>query len=139
MAQAMDAPLAAPQPRLAKNHRLVHEILAEQGHGTHLAMSQVYALALQRRPGIGFTTVYRALIRLRDLGMVSEILLPGADSAYYEPAAPAHAHFRCTMCGRVRDVDYALPAGVSDELERRDHVEISDVRISFHGTCADCA
>ena len=55
------------EPRLAKNHRLVNDILREQERGKHLSVADLYALARGRRPGIGFTTVYRALARLRDL------------------------------------------------------------------------
>lgn len=131
----MNAP--AP-PGLAKNYRLVYDIVREQGHGTHLAMSDVFTLAKARQPGIGFTTVYRALARLRDRGLVSEILVPGADSAYYEPAGEAHAHFRCDVCGTVDDVDYRLPQRVVNELAKRSGVEISDVLLSLHGRCSAC-
>jgi Fe2+ or Zn2+ uptake regulation protein len=97
-----------PEPRLAKNYRLINEILREQGPGTHLSVADVHALAKARQPGIGFTTVYRALARLHSLGLVSEIQLPGADYAYYETAASPHAHFLCDTCGKVHDIDYLL-------------------------------
>ena len=134
----MTIPAQQPDPRLAKNYRLIYEIVREQGRGTHLAMSDVYALAKNRQPGIGFTTVYRALARLRDMGMVAEILLPGADSAYYEPAGEAHAHFRCDVCGKVTDVEYQLPKRVVSELARTHEIEVSDVLLSLHGRCASC-
>ena len=73
---------------LSKNHRLVYKIVLEQGVGTHLAMTQLFELARLRQPAIGFTTVYRALTRLRDAGLVAEISLPGAECAVYEPTAP---------------------------------------------------
>jgi Fe2+ or Zn2+ uptake regulation protein len=58
---------------LTKNYRLVHEIVREQARGTHLAPADVFALAKAKQKGIGVTTVYRALARLRELGLVSEI------------------------------------------------------------------
>ncbi|HEY8314962.1 MAG TPA: Fur family transcriptional regulator [Candidatus Baltobacteraceae bacterium] len=127
-----------PDPRMAKNYRLVYDVVREQGHGTHLAMADVYALAKGRQPGIGFTTVYRALARLRDMGLVAEILLPGADSAYYEPAGEAHAHFRCDVCGSVADIDYQISKRVVNELAKTHGVEVSDVLVSLHGRCASC-
>jgi Fe2+ or Zn2+ uptake regulation protein len=130
--------LTSAQPHLAKNYRFVYEIVREQGRGTHLAMSDVYALAKDRQPGIGFTTVYRALARLRDMGLVAEILLPGADSAYYEPSGAAHAHFRCDRCGSVQDVDYQIPKRVVGDLARTHGVEVSEVLVSLHGRCAAC-
>ncbi len=126
------------EPRLAKNHRLVYEIVSEQGHGVHLAMTDIHALALARRPGIGFTTVYRALSRLRDAGLVSEILLPGADAAYYEPAGEAHAHFRCSECGQIQDVAFALSPDLTNQLASRHNVAIDDAQITLHGRCSNC-
>ena len=124
--------------RLAKNYRLVNEVLREQGHGKHLSVADVYALAKTRRPGIGFTTVYRALARLREMGLVSEILLPGADNAFYEPASRAHAHFRCSICGKIEDVDYMPATRVVSDLERKSGAEIQEVQLSLHGRCANC-
>ena len=56
---------------LAKNYRLVHEIVQEQGPGVHLTMADVHELASRRKNGLGFTTVYRALNKLRDLGLLT--------------------------------------------------------------------
>ena len=123
---------------LAKNYRLVYEIVREQVRGTHLAPADVFALAKTKQKGIGFTTVYRALARLRELGLVSEISLPGAQSAYYEPAWPAHAHFRCDVCGGIEDVDYALSSEVVEDLARKHRLNVHDVSISLHGTCRRC-
>jgi Fe2+ or Zn2+ uptake regulation protein len=115
---------------LSKNHRLVYKIVLEQGVGTHLAMTQLFELARLRQPGIGFTTVYRALTRLRDAGLVAEINLPGAESAVYEPTAPPHAHFRCTGCGRVSDVPYAIAEDVSAKLGRENGFNIEHAEVA---------
>ncbi|HKE35931.1 MAG TPA: transcriptional repressor [Candidatus Baltobacteraceae bacterium] len=133
----MDLP--TPVESLTKNHRLVYDILTEHGAGTHLTMAQLHDLALKRRPGIGFTTVYRGVTRLRDLGLVSEIVIPGADSAVYEPASHPHAHFRCTQCGRVDDLHYTLPASATQKLSDDNGFQVDSVELSLHGRCRDCA
>jgi Fur family ferric uptake transcriptional regulator len=130
--------VSSPAPSLAKNYRLVHDIVQEQGPGVHLTMAQVHELAARRKSGLGFTTVYRALTKLRDLGLVSEIVLPGADRAYYEAVAPAHAHFRCDECGRVDDVEYQPPEQSVSELAGRYGIEIRETLLSLHGLCAAC-
>ncbi|MFN2449677.1 MAG: Fur family transcriptional regulator [Candidatus Baltobacteraceae bacterium] len=124
--------------RLAKNYAMVYEVVCAQGAGKHLTAAQVLAAAKARRPGIGETTVYRALGRLRELGLISEIALPGAGGALYERAAGAHAHFQCEQCGAIDDVDYALPPPVLAGLERARGGEIAHARVSFHGRCASC-
>jgi len=126
------------QPKLPKNYRLIYDIVDESGHGRHLTPSQIYAKARKRRPGIGFSTVYRGLERLRDLGLVSELHLPGADAATYEPAGPRHAHFRCSECGNIEDVEYAIPARTIKALALQHGFEIDGERVTFEGRCAPC-
>ena len=124
---------------LTKNHRLVFDILNEHGAGTHLTMAQLHELALARRPGIGFTTVYRAVTRLRDQGLISEIVIPGAGSAVYEPASHPHAHFRCTQCGRVDDVEYTIPPAATSKLSADNGFYVESIELSLHGRCGDCS
>ena len=125
--------------KLAKNHRLVHEIVRERGKGVHLTMPEVHDLARRRLPSIGFTTVYRALVRLRGLGLIAEIVLPGTTSAYYEAIAEPHAHFRCDECGNVTDVEYAPPPRSIQRLSEEHGIEIRETILSFHGRCKACS
>jgi Fe2+ or Zn2+ uptake regulation protein len=126
------------EARISKSHRLVYEIVLEQGPGHHLPMSAVYQLARERRPTIGFTTVYRALTRLREIGLVEEVTLPGAEGAFYEISAPPHAHFRCVTCGHVSDVKFSLPAEVVARSSAQIGAEITAATVSLEGRCADC-
>jgi Fe2+ or Zn2+ uptake regulation protein len=128
-----------PVPRLPGNHRLVHEIVCELPPGVHVTVGEVFAAARARRPRIGFSTVYRALGRLRDLGLVAEVRVPGRGPAVYESARCSHAHFLCESCGAVDDVDYALPSPVLDELSQRCGAGITGTFLTLHGVCARCA
>jgi len=127
------------QPPLPKNYRLIYDIVEESGVGRHLTTSEIYAEALRRRPGIGFSTVYRGLERLRDLGLVSELNVPGADAATYEPAGSRHAHFRCSACGVIEDVDYAIAPTTIKQLALQHGFKIESESVAFEGRCAACA
>ena len=70
---------------LPKNYRLLYDLVQESGRGRHLTMNELFVEASARQPGIGHSTVYRGLIRLRQLGLISEILVPGAASAINSP------------------------------------------------------
>jgi Fur family ferric uptake transcriptional regulator len=131
--------MASPkQPPLPKNYRLIYDIVDASGAGRHLTSSEIYAKARKRRPGIGFSTVYRGLERLRNLGLVCELHVPGADSATYEPAGPRHAHFRCSKCGKIEDVAYAIPARTVRALASQHGFEIASERVTFEGRCGVC-
>lgn len=129
---------AVNAPRLAKNYAMVYDIVAAHGEGRHFSAADVFEQAKGRQPGIGETTVYRALARLRELGLLAEISLPGSGSALYELASAAHAHFYCESCGSVQDVQYVLSPDVIDDLAKRNGAQIGHVHLSLHGRCATC-
>ena len=112
-------------PQLPANYRVVLDVVNEYGAGRHATAQDVFERARQLRPGIGFTTVHRGLARLHELGYVLKLDITGEGSAMYEPATDAHAHFRCTACGAVADVDYASDAATRAELEARHGVAIA--------------
>jgi Fe2+ or Zn2+ uptake regulation protein len=130
-------PAAAP-PRLPKNYQLVLDILNGSGRGVHLTINDVFIEAKRRQPSLGLSTVYRGLLRLRDLGLASEIIVPGAPSAVYEPGTGEHAHFRCSRCNGVWDVEYALPSPVVRRLARQRAARIESVSLTLHGICKSC-
>ena len=123
---------------LPKNYQLIYDIVEQSGIGRHLTPSDIYAKARKRRTGIGFSTIYRGLERLRDLGLVSELHVPGTDAATYEPSGPRHAHFRCSQCGAIEDVGYAVPARTLKALAQQHGFTIKSERVTFEGRCAAC-
>jgi Fe2+ or Zn2+ uptake regulation protein len=123
---------------LPKNYQLIWDVVRESGPGRHLTMGDVHAAATRKRPGIGFSTVYRGLGRLRDLGIVAEIVVPGADAATYEPLGEPHAHFRCVSCGTIEDVSFVLPQRTLKSLGERHAFDIVSSSVSFEGRCAAC-
>jgi Fur family ferric uptake transcriptional regulator len=124
--------------RLPKNYQLILDVVQESGRGRHLTMNDVFSQTSARRPGIGYSTVYRGLVRLRELGLISEIVVPGAVSATYEPAAERHAHFLCTGCSAIEDVEYALPPRVLRSVADKSGFEIAAGTVTFEGLCRMC-
>lgn len=126
------------QPKLPKNYRLIYDVLCALPQGHHASASEIHNAARQRQPGLGYSTVYRALDRLHDLGLVLEVRLPGSASALYEPARPGHAHFHCVECGCVEDVEFSLSAVELKALADRHRIEIGTVVTTLNGLCERC-
>jgi Fe2+ or Zn2+ uptake regulation protein len=126
-------------PQLPANYRVILDVVNEYGAGRHATAQEVFIRARELRPGIGFTTVHRGLARLHELGHVLKLDITGEGSAMYEPATEAHAHFRCTGCGAVADVDYACDAATRAELESRHGLAIRAESITFTGLCRTCS
>lgn len=138
MMQARGPIQAGGDARLPENHRLVYDVVCGQKPGTHATTRDIFAVVARRRPGIGYSTVYRALDRLCALGLVAEVRVPGGASAVYEPARTDHAHFLCTGCGRVDDVDYALAPAEVEALAAARGIEVSHAVLTLRGVCARC-
>lgn len=130
--------MAQAEQSLPKNYQLIREVIEACGIGCHLTPSEIHAKVRKRHPSIGLTTVYRGLERLRDLGFISEISVPGADAATYEPSGPRHAHFRCGTCGSIEDVAFAIPARTIEALAAEHDLKIENQRVIFEGRCARC-
>lgn len=123
---------------LPPNYRTVLDVVEEVGPGSHLTAQEIWLRARALQPRIGFATVHRGLMRLHDLGAVMKVDVPGEASAVYEPAASPHAHFRCTGCGSIADLDYAVPAQTVRRLAERHGVAIERETVTFTGRCAHC-
>jgi Fe2+ or Zn2+ uptake regulation protein len=126
-------------PALPPNYRTVLDVVEQAGPGSHLTAQEIWRRARRAQPRIGFATVHRALVRLHETGAVMKVDVPGGAATIYEPAASAHAHFRCTACGAIADIDYAVPAPTIRELARAHGVAIEYEEVTFTGRCAACA
>jgi Fe2+ or Zn2+ uptake regulation protein len=126
-------------PKLPKNYALVLEIVRKQGVGVHSTLQEIFTAARRHSPGIGHTTVYRALQRLGNVGLIAEVAVPGTASTLFEPIAPPHGHFLCKECGKVSDLDFTLRQSTLRKLSEQHGLTIDDASVVLRGTCADCA
>jgi len=130
--------------------------LSEAGHRSSTARSEVVkflgaqsccltvkeiAKALEGSgSGIGVASVYRAVERLEELGLLSRVD-NGSGSSMYEPALPSgdhHHHIICTNCGTITAFeDERLEDSVQAVSAKVDH-RITSHEITLHGLCARC-
>jgi Fe2+ or Zn2+ uptake regulation protein len=123
---------------LPPNYRTVLDVVEAAGPGIHLTAQEIWIRARALQPRIGFATVHRGLLRLAELGAVMKIDVPGESSAVYEPTASRHAHFRCTGCGAIADLDFAFAPETLRELAQRHGVAIETESVTFTGRCRAC-
>ena len=124
--------------RLPTNYQLVFDVVRGQEPGVHAAAVDVFSRAKLRKPSLGYSTVYRALNRLCELGLILEVHVPGLNAALYEPARDDHAHFVCRSCGAIEDIDCELPLrAIAASVAERDG-EVDGVALTIHGRCTAC-
>ena len=116
--------------RISPQARMVLGVLA--GDRCHLTAEEI----LGRLDGVGGATVYRALERLTQLGLVRRLSL-SSKTAVYEYVRTEHMHLVCTRCGQVHDIAADLSGLIAEAAKLcGHHVDRSDV--TAYGVCKDC-
>lgn len=102
-----------------------------------LGVVETLEQAAQVVPGLGIATVYRAVKRLDELGVIRTVELPGEEVRYEPSARGHHHHFHCRNCGRVFDID-GCPLRGAAATNLPGGFRLEDHEITLYGRCAAC-
>ena len=109
-----------------------------QGNHSHPSAEDVYRDVLKVHPSISFTTVYKTLQTLRDMGEIQELSI-NPERAHYDPDIGEHAHTFCRSCKRIGDFEYTQDNPPPMKLpEGPDGFEVHNVQLHAVGLCAEC-
>ncbi|MFA6446754.1 MAG: transcriptional repressor [Patescibacteria group bacterium] len=100
-----------------------------QSRHDHPTAAECFLSLRKLVPTIGQSTIYRHLDELTKQGLIEEIALPNQPS-HYDANIKIHAHFLCTSCNKLDDVDVivrALWPGTPDSI-----------LVMAKGTCNQC-
>ena len=106
------------------------------GREAPVTAQQLHAELRAAGEPISQTTVYRALHRFADAGLVHRF--PRAQENAYRACAPQpHDHFVCAGCGLVQE---RRLAGLADSLAQlqREGITVTGYQVEVHGFCARC-
>ena len=104
----------------------------------HPSAEDIYHKALEIHPTISFTTVYKTLQTLRDLGEILEINID-PERAHYDPITRDHYHTFCTRCREIEDL-----MSESDAVQRLSDnniaggFDVQSVQVHLVGVCSGC-
>jgi len=109
-----------------------------QENRDHPSAEQIYREILKIHPSISFTTVYKTLQTLRDMGEIQELSI-NPDRAHYDPYINEHAHSFCQSCRKIDNLettpDSPLPMKVANNPES---FEVHNIQVHAVGLCAKC-
>ena len=102
-----------------------------------LSIEELHELAGQDIESLGLRTVYRAVRRLQEDGVIATVLVPGNADRYElaEVAAKHHHHFHCTACDKFFDI-HGCPGGLNKLVPEGFKLEHHELTLS--GLCAAC-
>ncbi len=122
--------------RETKQRRIVYDTILNAD--LHPTADWIFQEVRTELPQISLATVYRNLSVLRENGKIHEVV--GADrKAHYDGNLDPHAHFICTRCSDIWDVNDVIEKDV-DWRALKDLVgcEVHECNLEFRGLCPPC-
>lgn len=121
--------------KITPQRLMIFKIL--ENNNSHPSAEEVYKRVKKIYPTVSFTTIYKTLETLRDLGEVKELTID-EDRKHYDPNTKTHHHMICSTCKKILDIseDFSSYIKLPDSL--KNDYTISGFQISFYGTCKEC-
>ena len=89
-------------------------------------------------PDLSLGTVYRNISHFKEEGLIISVGVVKGQERLDANISP-HAHFICSACGNVIDVEEINPNQSIDELvSHKYHFDVQYHDLVFHGLCKDC-
>lgn len=99
---------------------------------SHPTADEIYVALNKEMPTLSKTTVYNVVKQLADSGTVIALNIDEKNVRYDAHTEP-HAHFRCTCCNRLYDVD--IP-DIQNHLPEK--FEVTGTHVYYYGKCREC-
>ena len=103
----------------------------------HVTADEIYNAVVEEHPNISRATVYRNLNRLAEMGEIRKIEIPDGPDRF-DHICDQHYHVKCTVCGRVYDVDMEYMADLEKKIRDTHGFKFMGHNIMFQGICPDC-
>lgn len=127
--------------KLTPQRRAIVDIIIKN-QGNHLTTEELYNLVKKECPEIGLATVYRTVLLLEEMGIITKLDLNDGCSRYElvnEDESHHHHHLICTDCGKVIEVEGDLLETLENEIELKYKFQIKDHSLKFYGLCSECS
>ncbi len=127
--------------KFTPQRRAVLEVVSENV-GKHLSSEEIYDFVKVKSPDIGLATVYRTVLLLVDLDVLSKLNLDDGYVRYelndHDDDQHHHHHLICSECGKIIEVKEDLLDSLESQIETKYEFEIKDHKLKFFGLCKSC-
>jgi len=126
--------------KLTPQRRSIVDTIIEN-EGQHLTAEEIYDKVKKSCPEIGLATVYRTILLLEELGVISKLDLNDGCSRYeivHSNETHRHHHLICNNCHEVSEVQADLLEDLEAGIEKQYRFKILDHSVKFYGICHKC-
>lgn len=103
----------------------------------HPTVDEIFKALQPDNPTLSRTTVYNTLRLLAAADIIRRIEVGDSEGARWDYSQHDHAHFLCTTCGHVTDVDYSM-SSPSFTLPPKGYT-VRSAEVIFKGLCPSCS
>ena len=100
----------------------------------HPSVDTIFKSLSKDIPTLSKTTIYNTLNLLTEKGIVTALTIAD-NKTKYDFIEKHHAHFQCTVCGKVYDIN------IDSDLCNRDFIDghkVEETQVHFKGICSNC-
>lgn len=113
---------------------ILDAICAGAGHTTP---EEIYQRVHAKASAVNLATVYRTLIFLRELHLITELRV--ADKTYYEIATEVpHHHLICRLCGKTEQISHEVVEALFVQIEHAQQFLVETDHLALIGVCKVC-
>ncbi|EKQ53750.1 MULTISPECIES: Fur family transcriptional regulator [unclassified Clostridium] len=126
--------------KLTPQRRSIVDTIIEN-EGQHLTAEEIYDKVKISCPEIGLATVYRTVLLLEELGVISRLELNDGCSRYeivHSNETHRHHHLICNICHKVSEVQDDLLEELELGIEKQYKFKVLDHSVKFYGICDEC-
>lgn len=109
----------------------------ESGH-EHFRIEDLHAQVKRLDPKIGYATVYRTLVLLRDAGLALQRHFGDGHARFEQASDIHHDHLICTECGKIVEFINDQIEGLQEQVARQYDFHMIRHKMELYGVCADC-
>jgi len=122
----------------ATGQRAVILDIVRAGKG-HLDADEIYQQARKKLARLSLSTVYRALAKFKETGLIEERHLDENHHHYEISHRGEHHHLICTRCGKVVEFKLPITEIVIEKVPQAAGFKINHIgELSLSGLCPDC-
>ena len=109
--------------------------------GKYFSAEEVWESLKKKFKHLGFSTVYRNLKKLEDVGILIRINHPHRQFYYaicHLGKKKKHHHFVCKRCGRVYEVECCNFENIVGDIEKKLGCKVTSHFMQIEGICSEC-
>ena len=124
--------------RTRPRERILTRLAELAASGQDFTVEALWHDLQQFDPRLGRATVFRAVEKLVELGLINRIEFADGSHTYRACEDIHHHHLTCSKCHRVVEVDVCIPEEQLADIGQKNDFSIEGHSLAIFGLCADC-